>query len=322
MFFTSTIAAFIPTLIYIAIIYWVDRYEKEPIWLLASAFLWGAIPSVIVALIFNGLFGVPFYILLNEEAASAMTGAFVAPLVEETAKGLALVGILYFWRSQIDSVLDGIIYGAMVGLGFAMIENIFYFVDAPAEDFGFLVIMRAYIFGLNHSLFTAATGFGIAIARLTRKPGVKVFAPFLGWMAAVFLHFVHNAAAGLSGVFGIFAIIPLFINAWGGLLLLIVIIFWALRQERSWIKKYLAHELANDTIATAHYEIASSNMRRILAPWRSLRTGNVGQFFKTRRFYDKCAKLAYACHHAELYQDEEAFTLVEELRGWVKENRI
>ncbi len=322
MLLSSTIAAFIPTVFYIAVIYWVDRYEKEPLWLLASAFLWGAIPSVIVALIFNGIFGVPFYWLLDEQTADAFIASFIAPLVEESAKGLALVGILYFWRSQIDSVLDGIIYGAMVGLGFAMIENIYYFIDAPPDEFGFLVVMRAYVFGLNHSFFTAITGVGIAIARLTRTTGLKVFAPVLGWMGAVFVHFVHNASASLSASLGALACIPLFLNAWGGLFVFIVIIVWALIQERSWIQKYLAQEVALETIGAHHFEVASSNIERTLNPFRQITRGNFRQYFKIRRFYDQCAKLAYARHHADLYDDEEALELVAELREWVRENRV
>ena len=49
IFILSVIAAIIPTVFYIIIIYWVDRYEKEPWWLLSAAFLWGAIPSIIAA---------------------------------------------------------------------------------------------------------------------------------------------------------------------------------------------------------------------------------------------------------------------------------
>ena len=36
--FLSILAAVLPTILYVGIIYWVDRYEKEPWWLLAAAF--------------------------------------------------------------------------------------------------------------------------------------------------------------------------------------------------------------------------------------------------------------------------------------------
>ena len=133
---------------------------------------------------------------------------------------------------------------------------------------------------------------------------------------------MHNASASLTAVLGPLACIPLFVNAWGGLLLLIIIIIWALMQERSWIKKYLAQEVALETIGTHHYEVASSNMQRFLVPLRQIKDGNIRHFFKMRRFYDQCAKLAYALHHAELYEDEDATQLVTELRKSVTENRV
>ena len=84
---------------------------------------------------------------------------------------MALVAIFVFWRSEIDSPLDGIIYGAMVGMGFAMVENVYYFVAnvqrwRGIEAWGVNIILRAIVFGLNHALFSSFAGLGIAIARL------------------------------------------------------------------------------------------------------------------------------------------------------------
>jgi protease PrsW len=114
---TSILAAAVPTLFFVALIYWVDRYEKEPLWLLGATFLWGAIPSIIIAFIFNTVLSIPVYLLVSGPAGDALAGSLIAPPVEETVKGLAILGILLLWRHEIDSVLDGIIYGAMVGNG-------------------------------------------------------------------------------------------------------------------------------------------------------------------------------------------------------------
>ena len=46
----SLLFAVIPTLCYVAIVWWCDRYEKEPFWLLAAAFLWGAVPAILLAI--------------------------------------------------------------------------------------------------------------------------------------------------------------------------------------------------------------------------------------------------------------------------------
>ena len=129
----SLIAALIPTLFFVGIVYWVDRYEKEPTWLLSATFLWGAIPSIVAAFILNAILTLPSHYFLGQEVGEVVGASIVAPLVEESLKGLALVGILLFWHHELDSPLDGIIYGAMVGLGFAMVENVYYFINVYSE---------------------------------------------------------------------------------------------------------------------------------------------------------------------------------------------
>ena len=126
----SVLAAALPVLAYVALIYWADRYEKEPWWLLSAAFLWGAIPAAVLAIALNAIFSAPFYLLLDSGPADLVSGGLVAPVVEETAKALVLFAILFFWRHELNSLLDGMIYGAMVGMGFAMVENVLYYVSA------------------------------------------------------------------------------------------------------------------------------------------------------------------------------------------------
>ena len=68
-------------------------------------------------------------------ALGASTGEYVAatfgaPVVEETMKGLVLFGLLWRRRDEIDGPTDGVIYAGMVGLGFAMVENVGYYINA------------------------------------------------------------------------------------------------------------------------------------------------------------------------------------------------
>jgi protease PrsW len=312
----SIVAAMIPTAVYIALIYWVDRYEKEPLWLLSAAFIWGAVPSIIAALIFNTLFSIPFFMLGGEIVGDIAGAVLIAPVVEEFLKGIALLLIFWFWRHHIDSWLDGIIYGAMVGLGFAMVENVFYFMGEYAaggfEAWGINIFMRAVLFGLNHSLFTAMIGLGFAIARLSRKTYVRWTAPILGWMAAVFIHFVHNFAASFAADIPILCfILPL--NAWGGLLLTLVIIVWALVQERRWLKEYLQEEVGLGTLTAAQYETVQSGRKRFRYYLTKGRT-----ILRVNRFFHLCSKLAYSKHHYELLQDDESRLAVERLRDQVR----
>ena len=136
-FIISVIAAVIPASLYTLVFYWVDRYEREPVWLVVTAFLWGAVPAIIVSIIGELLLGSPFVNAPGSVAEALVEGAVVAPVVEEIVKAVMLVAIFLFRRQEFDGPLDGLIYGAAVGMGFAMTENLLYFVDAfDAGGFG------------------------------------------------------------------------------------------------------------------------------------------------------------------------------------------
>ena len=316
----SAIAAFFPTLFYVVLIYWVDRYEKEPWWLLTAAFLWGAIPSIIVAFIANSLLSIPFYWLAGQNGGDALAASLIAPPVEETIKGLAVLGIFLLWRHEIDSPLDGIIYGAMVGMGFAMIENIYYFVNTynsgGAEAWGMNIFMRGIIFGLNHALFTSMTGLGIALARMTTHQLARVALPIGGWLMAMFLHFVHNAAVSTGNALCLLA----FLSDWGGVMLVLVIIVWALVQERRWLKEYLVEEVGNYTLTVNQYKLASSGRQRAKYNWNQLLTQGPRAYFSAARFFRKCSELAYKKHHHRLFADEKSGSLIESLRAELRES--
>lgn len=314
IFVLSIIAAIVPTFFYFLIIYWVDRYEKEPAWLLISAFLWGAIPSIVIAFIVNSVLSIPFYLIAGEGTGDTLAASLIAPPVEETVKGMALLGILFFWRHEIDSILDGIIYGALVGMGFAMVENVFYFVnvfnEGGVEAWSINIFMRAVIFGLNHALFTSMTGLGIAIARMTPNKTWKFAAPVGGWMLGMFLHFVHNASVSIGDLLCLVALA----SDWGGVLLVLGIMIWAVVQERNWIRDYLADEVEQGTLTAVQYKIACSGRKRVRYIWHQLSTNGPGAFSQATRFFQHCSELAYKKHHISLFQDEKSRQLADELR--------
>ena len=310
----STLAAILPTLIYVGVIYWVDRYEKEPWWLLAAAFLWGAVPAILIAYLFNTMLSVPLLLLLGNDLGTAAAPALIGPPVEETIKGAALVAIFLFWRNEIDSPLDGIIHGAVVGMGFAMVENVYYFVETfnqgGVEAWGVNIVLRAIVFGLNHALFSSFTGLGIAVGRLSTRRAVKVGLPLLGWATAVFLHFLHNLTVTLGNGF---VFVALFFD-WGGVLLVLGIITWALLEERRWLRKYLAEEIALGTFTLSQYTTASSSRKRAVYLLRTL----LGKGFRANRraanFFLQCSHLAYSKHHWKLFQDENSAAEIVALR--------
>ncbi len=313
VFIASVFAAFVCTFFYTTIIYLVDRYEKEPLWLLAATFLWGAVPSVIVAFIVNTGLSIPFY-LLGETAGNLTGAAAIAPLVEESLKGAALLGILLLWRHEIDSHLDGIIYAAMVGMGFAMVENVFYFISVYNEAgwgaWGVNVFLRAILLGLNHALFTSMTGLGIATSRLTKEPLLRYAAPIFGWGLAVFLHAVHNFSATVGGGM----IILLLLADFGGVMVTLAIIIWAVWQEGRWIEHYLQEEVRAGALTITQYQRACTAWGRIGDDLSLLFSRGLGSYWRSIQFYEKCAELAYKKRHFELFRHQEDLERINLLR--------
>jgi len=311
----SMLAAAVPVLLYAGLIYWADRYEKEPLWLLAAAFLWGAIPAALLALLFNALLSAPFYLLFDSGPAELVSGAIIAPVVEESVKALLLFGILFLWRQELNSLLDGIVYGAMVGMGFAMVENVLYYLSA-FQDGGQaawtgLVIVRGLLFGLSHALYTSLTGLGIAAARLGPNRFVRFIAPLAALAAAIALHAFHNAAMFMGNALGFLAGLTF---DWGGVALTVLIIALALYQERQWMKRYLADEVGLGTLTAEEYELVRSAARRNRARVGVLLRQGPRAYRRSGRRYREGSELAYHKRHHAVFSDEFSREAAERLR--------
>jgi len=294
--FLVLVVGILPMVVYALILWWFDRYEKEPLSLLIAAFLWGAIPAIIFSIIAELILGVPISYFVDPMTADAVGATVIAPIVEETFKGLALVLLLLFFRKEIDSPLDGIIYGGLVGFGFAAVENVFYIADGFLESglggLAFLTILRAFVFGLNHALFTGLTGLGLALVRTSPNVLVKAGAPVVGLLLGMMAHGVHNG----SVMFGAELCWPFLIalaSDWGGVLILLVAILWASVREQRWIITFLADEVERGTLSQEVYAVVCSYTRRVAARAHVLFSGDFGRWRDMGRYYRLATELAF-----------------------------
>ncbi len=221
-FFIALPLALAPVPLLVAVVLFVDRLEPEPRINLVFAFVWGAGIAALLAALINtaGL----EYITQPDLGASA--GQYVsatagAPVVEETLKGLFLVWLVRRRRQELDGPTDGIVYAAMVGLGFAMTENIGYYINAlvnpvqgGAQLLGYTFVLRGVLSPFLHPIFTSMTGIGAAYAASHRHRG---WALLLGWLAAMLLHAMWN---GLS-IFGLAGTVVAYV-----ILLCLLVVVW------------------------------------------------------------------------------------------------
>lgn len=313
----SVLIGFSTALLFAYILYWLDRFEKEPLLLLGGVFLWGAVVAAGSAFIINTTLGIGVFMFTGSDIATDLaTGSIVAPLVEETLKGLAVLIVFLVFRREFDSILDGIIYAGVAALGFAATENAYYiyaygFLENGWSGIFSLTFIRVILVGWQHPFYTAFFGIGLAMARLNKNWAVKILAPVLGLSLAMFTHGFHNTMASfLSGLGGL--AIGTLVD-WSGWLIMFGIIVWATLREGKYLKKYLATEVQAGTITPAHLRTASSGWLQMFARMGSIFTG---KYIKTARFYQVCGEYAHKRQQYATLGDESGnVAILQKLRA-------
>ncbi len=306
----AILGALIPTLFYVLFVWWLDRYEKEPAWLLALAFLWGAVPAALLSVILEILFDLPLTILGEESlAANLISVAIGAPLIEESCKGVALLGLLLLFRREFDDVLDGIIFGAMIGFGFAFTENsLAYFLPILSEEgigAGLLnILMRAVVFGLNHAFWTGITGAALGYARVSRTWGWRLLVPLGGWGLAMSLHGIHNAGATLAEHTGCLSLLLSLVVDWGGVLLLLAVAVLVLRKEKRWVERGLVEEVRRGVLSPQEFELLRSPGQRLRARWQARGYGGRQASRAVERYFQCATELSFKKEHLRSVGDE------------------
>jgi RsiW-degrading membrane proteinase PrsW (M82 family) len=145
LFLASVALGFLPMFLFAAFIYWLGRYEREPLILLGAVFVWGAAVAAGGAFFVNTVSGIGIFLFTGSEGAAEIgTASLVAPVVEELLKGAAEALVFLLFRSQFDSVLDGVIYGEITAIGFAATENAYYLYARGFSDGGWERLWRGW----------------------------------------------------------------------------------------------------------------------------------------------------------------------------------
>ena len=315
-FLGSLFFGFVPMFMFAAFVNWLDRYEKEPKLLLGAAFVWGVVIAGGGAYVLNTALGIGIYALTGSEGTAEFgTTSIAAPIIEEALKGLAVLAVFLMFRKEFDSVLDGVVYGAVTAMGFAAIENVLYiyrngYLEGGWEGFWVLVVIRVILVGWMHPFFTAFTGIGLAIARMTHNVLVKLIAVPTGYGIAVMAHAFHNTFSGLIG--GLGGLLAGTFVDYVGYTAMLIFIIWMIVYERNLLKRNLHEELANGRISQQQYNTATSFFQTN-AHFSALTSGS---FRSTSRFYKVCGELAHKKEQLAKMGDEGGNAkIIENLRA-------
>jgi RsiW-degrading membrane proteinase PrsW (M82 family) len=217
----------------VALLVYLDRRDPEPWWTGTLAYFWGAVVATGLGLLIRtewmgrvsetfdetaGMFDTSelgVQIVDPSVIFSWLDTALLAPVVEEGIKAVALLIVVALLPSLINGVRDGVVYGALVGLGFAVAETAMYvgntYLDAGFAPFMGQLVPRFVFGGINgHAIYSALFGAGIGMAIEIEK-GRWVRQTLLivgGFLLAVSAHAMSNgfgptALVMLTSIFSI-----------------------------------------------------------------------------------------------------------------------
>lgn len=206
------VLALFPLAVVFFVVWMIDRWEPEPRSLIFFAIAWGAIAAVgLTLLVDTGL------TLLVGRSGEFGAAVIQAPIVEEFWKGFGVLLIFLIARRSFDGPVDGVVYGALVGAGFAFTENIQYFaislIEGGEGQLAVTFILRAVMSPFAHAMFTSLTGLAIGLAaRRNATAGTAIGYGLLGLLAAMFLHGLWNGSSFVNFFLLYFVLqVPLFV---------------------------------------------------------------------------------------------------------------
>ena len=318
MFFSSIFVSIVPAFIFLIFIWWLDRYDREPWYLVLGAFAWGALGAIVIAIMASLTLAAPFKSLLDAKMVFGITVVVIAPIVEEIAKAVILIPLAL--HRKFDGFIDGMVYGSMVGLGFAVTENFFYylgvFLNKGAFHWAITVVIRTFCSTFIHALSTGVAGAAIGYCKFTKQRFKRYYIPLLGLFIAMFIHSFYNGAityAQFKGVPGVFLIdiVVLVLE----LFLAFVVMQVALYRESVVLEEELSEECERGLLKQDDVDVVPSYWRRLSSLWSS----GASKYWKRQKFFALATDLALRKREARLSEGEERDALLADAEAIRKE---
>jgi RsiW-degrading membrane proteinase PrsW (M82 family) len=309
----------------------IDRNEKEPWRLVLVAAAWGAVVATSLVIWAESLWQTIAIRTLVPGPGLDVSTAFSAGILEELAKGSAVVLLFLVMRNEFDDVVDGIIYGAAVGLGFNFMESVSYMTNlyaifAPEGVGSYAAGFQWYarqVLGLvfGHATYTAFVGAGVGIARQLPDVRRKIIAIAAGFLVAIAAHFAWDAWLTLfpieKSAVGIIEIhLRTLIMTGPFTAAVLALLFLGLDIE----SRGLAEQFRKEA-ATGSGSITPEEVSILMNPWqrfrqrlRALRRGGLRAYFALARLQTAQIDLAMERWHRERQEVETPLDAEEELR--------
>jgi RsiW-degrading membrane proteinase PrsW (M82 family) len=200
--------AIIPILIIALIIYNIDRYDREPIKLLAKVMLFGAIAVIPVILIEKLLQLVPIFGIVGKFYSAFI----VAGLTEEIFKRRVVLKHA-FNKPVFNEHLDGIVYCVFAALGFAALENVLYVLSYQAVSPN-IALYRGLLSVPAHTFFGVSMGYFLSLSKYSIDPASKRRYYRLSLLVPVMLHGAYDFILFVGTPIMLLVFVPFIIYMW------------------------------------------------------------------------------------------------------------
>lgn len=241
------------------IIYRLELFERRSAITMIGAFVWGAVVVSGIGAIAAGEMHDLFGKLLGPDQQD-WVAAFAAPLVEEPLKMLGIIALAFIPSARINTALDGLFFGLLVGLGFEVTESFLYGSSAgisggsPMLDVVLSFVLRGIVGGLwNHPTYTALTGAGVGyfFGNRGKVPAGKRWVVVLGsLLAAMVLHGLFDSPLFEFGN----PFVSSIVKGLPALVLLLAVLRVARRRERAVFESVGQGQVPSDLVSDDELE--------------------------------------------------------------------
>jgi RsiW-degrading membrane proteinase PrsW (M82 family) len=229
-----------------ALVYFGDRFEREPLFRVFNAIILG-IAATLIVIILKRVLPLPSYSLIPTLGNTISVNFLSVGLVEELAKFFMILFFIYKW-DDFNEYYDGPLYAGLVGIGFAMSENLAYMIkpliglissdfildSGVARSIALNVLVKFRLYP-GHFLFGFIAGYFIAKAKLRKEEenAKEMLYIGIGFLLALCMHGIYNTIAVMGNLIQFQGYVLL-------LLLIALFVAWQSRKKSVFRKEILA----------------------------------------------------------------------------------
>ena len=314
--------AVVVAMVYLFVIRALDLNEKEPLWAVALVLGLGAVAGSVLYLAVDST-----VLELQLWGGAIATEAAKVVAIAAAFAVLGAVSRLRGW-SEVNGVLDGVVYGATAGLGLAVGVTFIRELVLSSNTLvttagGGAELVTVSLLGLSEGIFGAIIGAGFGAAVVARDKATRFALPVVGVVVAVLAHVGYDFLRTGSSFAGATAVTLKWVSLLLPLAVLAAAVVHAVVREQRAIAAELADEAGAGVVTEGELALLRSFTARRAAYARLFFAGDFTAWSDQRELHNRQVKLALTEAHYRGATDpdrrEQLLAEVQRLRASILE---